>query len=158
MLSLLLVLHILAAATLMGHLTTAAFWKKRADRSGNPEQMAATAQALGRADFTFTGPSLAVLLITGIWMGGLTGWERFQEPWLAISFLLLIVIVILWLAALRPLHRRLARQAQEGVAAGGMPPAYQKSSKIWEMVNGIATLLPLVILILMVVKPGLPSP
>ena len=36
LLNLLLVLHILAAATLLGHLTTAAFWKKRADRSGNP--------------------------------------------------------------------------------------------------------------------------
>ena len=153
LLNLLLVLHILAAATLLGHLTTAAFWKKRADRSGNPEQITATAQALGRADFAFTGPSLAVLLITGIGLGGLTGWERFQEPWLAISFLLLIVIIILWLAALRPLHRRMARQAQEGIAAGNLPPAYHRTSKIWEMVNGLATLLPLVILILMVFKP-----
>ena len=65
----------------------------------------------------------------------------------------LIVIIILWLAALRPLHRRLARQTQEGVAAGSLPPAYQRTSKIWEMVNGLATLLPLVILILMVFKP-----
>lgn len=154
MLNLLLVLHILAAVTLMGHLTTAAFWKKRADRSGNLEHIAANAQALGRADFTFTAPSLAVLLITGIWMGGLTGWERFQETWLAISFILLIVIIILWLAVLLPLHRRMSRQAQEGIAAGSLPPTYAKSSKIWEAVNGIATLLPLVILFLMVFKPG----
>lgn len=153
LLSILLVLHILAAATLMGHLTTAAFWKKRADQSGNLEHIAANAQALGRADFAFTGPSLAVLLITGIWMGGLTGWQRFQEPWLAISFLLLIVIVILWLAVLFPLHRRMARQAQDGIAAGSLPETYRRSSKIWEGVNGIATLLPLIILFLMVFKP-----
>ena len=153
MLNILLVLHILAAATLMGHLTTAAFWKKRADRSGNLEQIAANAQALGRADFTFTAPSLVILLLTGIWMGGLTGWQRFQEPWLAISFLLLIVIILLWLVVLFPMHRRMARQAQEGIAAGSLPAAYRRSSKIWEGVNGIATLLPLIILFLMVFKP-----
>ena len=154
MFNLLLVLHILSAVVLMGHLTTAAFWKKRADGSGSVEHIAATNRILGRGDYFFTLPGLAVLLITGIWMGGMTGWDRFQEPWLAASFALLIVILILWLVALRPMQRRLVRLSEDALATGRLPDNYQHSSQLWAMFNGIATLLPLVILVLMVFKPG----
>ena len=88
-----------------------------------------TAQALVRADYTFTGPGIAGLLITGIWMGGLTGWDRFQELWLSISLLLIIVIVILWLAVLMPQQRRMDRLAQESISGGsrqsGLPTGRQ---------------------------------
>ena len=155
MLQILLVVHIFAAILLVGHLITAAFWKVRADRSGDLEHIATAAQALVRADYTFTVPGIAGLLITGIWMGGLTGWERFQELWLAISFLLLIVIALLWLAVLLPQQRRMARLARESLTAGAPDPAYQRAGKLWSMVGGIVTLLAIVILFLMVLKPGL---
>ena len=113
MLELLLTLHILSAIWLMGYLINSAYWKKRADRSGNPETIATTAQALVRADLIFMGPGIAGLLATGIWMGGITGWDRFEEPWLAVSFILTVVIVVLWLAVLLPQQRRMARYASE---------------------------------------------
>ncbi len=153
MFQILLTLHIFSAVWLMSHLIGSAFWKARADRSGNLEHIAATAQALVRSDYTFTGPGIAGLLLTGIWMGGLTGWDRFQEPWLAISFLLTILIVILWLAVLLPQQRRLARLAQAGAARGAPEPAYRRASKVWSIAGGIITLIPLVILVLMVFKP-----
>ena len=154
MLQVLLVIHILAAILLVGNLITAAFWKARADRSGNLEHIATTAQALVRADYTFTAPGIAGLLITGIWMGGLTGWERFQELWLAVSFLLIIAIALLWLAVLLPRQRRMARLAQESLASSALDPAYQQAGKLWSMVGGVVTLLSIVILFLMVLKPG----
>ena len=153
MLQILLVSHIFFAIWLMGHLITSAFWKKRADRSGNLDHIASTAQALVRADYTFTGPGIVGLLVTGIWLGGLTGWDRFQELWLSISLLLIIVIVILWLAVLMPQQRRMARLAQESIAGGSLQADYQRAGKIWSIAGGITTLIPIIILFLMVLKP-----
>ncbi len=153
MLQLLLALHILAAVVFVGNIITAAFWKVRADRSGNLETIAITARSLLQADYTFTAPGIVVLLVTGIWMVGLSDWARFQEPWLGGSFVLLIITGVIWLAVLLPQQRRMVRLAQEGADAGALGPEYRRAGRIWSMFGGIATLLPILILFLMVFKP-----
>ncbi|MCH7621146.1 MAG: DUF2269 domain-containing protein [Chloroflexi bacterium] len=155
MLQVLLVLHILAAVVFVGNIITAAFWKAQADRSENLETIAITARSLLKADYIFTAPGIVVLLVTGIWMVGLSvgSWARFQEPWLGGSFVLLIITAIIWLAVLLPQLRRMVRLAQEGADAGALGPEYRKASRIWSMFGGIATLLPVLILFLMVLKP-----
>ena len=154
MFQVLLALHILAAVVFVGNIITAAFWKTRADRSGNLETIAITARSLLQADYIFTAPGIVVLLITGIWMVGLRDWAGFQEPWLGGSLVLLIITGIIWLAVLLPQQRRMVRLAQEGAAAGALSPDYRKAGKIWSMFGGVATLLPVLILFLMVFKPG----
>ena len=153
MLQVLLVLHILAAVVFVGNIITAAFWKAQADRSGNLETIAITARSLLQADYIFTAPGIVVLLITGIWMVGLSDWARFQEPWLGGSFVLLIITGVIWLAVLLPQQRRMVRLAQEGADAGALGPEYRRAGRIWSMFGGIATLLPILILFLMVFKP-----
>ncbi len=153
MLQVLLALHILAAVIFVGNIITAAFWKTRADRSGNLETIAITARSLLQADYTFTAPGIVVLLITGIWMVGLSDWARFQEPWLGGSFVLLIITGVIWLTGLLPQQRRMVRLAQEGADAGALGPEYRRAGRIWSMFGGIATLLPILILFLMVFKP-----
>ena len=153
MLQVLLVLHILAAVVFVGNIITAAFWKTRADRSGNLETIAITARSLLQADYVFTAPGIVVLLATGIWMVGLSDWARFQEPWLGGSFVLLIITGVIWLAVLLPQQRRMVRLAQEGADAGVLGPEYRRAGRIWSMFGGIATLLPILILFLMVFKP-----
>ena len=153
MFELLLTLHIFSAIWLMSHLISSAYWKVRADRSGNHDQVVNTTQALVRSDLMFTGPGIVGLLLTGIWMGGMTGWDRFQEPWLAASFLLTLLVGVLWLAVLMPQQRKMARLARE--IAHGNPDinSYRRSSKVWSMAGGMMTLIPLVVLFLMVFKP-----
>lgn len=153
MLQLLLTLHIFSAIWLMSYLISSAYWKARAERSGNPETIATMAEALVRGNFTFAGPGIIGLLATGIWMGGITGWERFQEPWLAISFLLTILIVVLWLALLAPQERRMARYARDQLEGSPHTGRYERASRIWSIAGGIVTLIPLIVLFLMVFKP-----
>ena len=155
MLQVLLALHILAAVVFVGNIITAAFWKTRADRSGNLETIAITARSLLPADYIFTAPGIVVLLATGIWMVGLRDWAGFQEPWLGGSFVLLIITGIIWLVVLLPQQRRMVRLAQEGADAGELSPDYRSASRIWSMFGGVATLLPVLILFLMVFKPGI---
>ena len=155
MIRILLAIHILSVVVFVGNIITAAYWKVRADRSGNLDIIAVTTQGLLRADYMFTLPGIVGLLATGIIMVGMTGWERFQEPWLSLSFILLIITVIIWAAILLPLQRRMVRLAQLGAASGTPDPSYRQASKKWAMFGGIATLLPVVILFLMVLKPGI---
>lgn len=150
----LLAIHILSAVVFLGNVITAAFWKVRADRSGSLEAIASAARGVTTADYAFTLPGLLGVLITGFLMVGLTGWQRSQEPWLGTSLGLLILTGVIWLALLLPLQRRMARLALESVPRGALDPAYTRASRRWAMLGGIATLLPVVILFLMVLKPG----
>ncbi len=150
----LIAIHIASAVVFLGNLITAAFWKTRSDRSGSPEVQAHTSRLLLHADLAFTGPGIAGLLVTGIWMVGLTGWRRFEEPWLAASFIMLVVTAIIWLAALLPLQLRMARMSQLRSGGATDEAGYRKASKMWAGLGGIATLLPTVTLFLMVFKPG----
>ena len=151
----LLAIHILAAVIFVGNIITAAFWKIRADKSGNLEAMAITSRSLQLADLAFTMPGILALLVTGIWMVGITGWQRFQEPWLGISLVLLILTATISAAGLAPLQKRMGRLAAEQAAAGQPDPDYRRASRTWSMLGGVATLLPVVILVLMVFKPGI---
>ena len=150
----LLAIHILAAVIFMGNIITAAFWKVRADKSGNLESIAETSRSLQLADRAFTMPGILGLLVTGIWMVGIAGWERFQEPWLGVSFVLLILTGAIWAAGLAPLQKRMTRLARDQATAGQPDPNYRKASRTWSMMGGVATILPVVILVLMVLKPG----
>lgn len=153
MLLLLLTLHILFAFLLATHLIGSAFWKARADRSGNADTIATTAQALVRSDRMFAAPGIIGILVTGIWMGGITGWERFQEPWLGASFVLIVLIAVLWLAVLMPQQRRMARLAEENLGGNRQEEAYRRAGKLWSMTGGIVTLIMIIVLFLMVFKP-----
>ena len=155
MFSILLLFHVLASIIFIGNNITGVFWKVRADKTGNLDVISNSADALLRADYQFTLPSLVVLFITGIWMGGLTGWERFQEIWLGSSFVLLVIIALIWVVILSPKLRTLVRIAAECAETGKLSQEYTAVSRIWAIWSGIVTLLPIIILILMVLRPGL---
>ena len=150
----LLTIHILSAIVFAGNIITSTFWKVRADRSGSTEAMAVASRSLLLAAMVFTGPGLVGLLITGVWMVKITGWERFQEPWLGISLLLLVVTGVIWVGGMLPLEFRMARLSRLQSNNITSDPAYRRSSKIWSILGGVATLMPIFVLILMVLKPG----
>ena len=154
MTQILVTIHIISAVLFVGNMITATFWKMRADRSGNLDTIVITTQGLLKADYMFTLPGIVGLLATGIAMVGITNWARFEEPWLSISLIMLIITGLIWTALLLPLQKRMVRLAQLGAASGIPDPGYAQASKRWAMFGGIATLLPIVILFLMVLKPS----
>ena len=151
----LLALHVAAAVVFLGSLITSAMWKARADRSGSMEAMMYASRSLLAADAAFTGPGIIGLLVTGFWMVSMSGWERFQEPWLAVSLLGLVLVAIMWVAFMLPLQFRMARLSRLQARNVNTDPTYQKASRIWAMIGGIATLITVVILFLMVLRPAI---
>jgi uncharacterized membrane protein len=150
----LLLLHVLGAVMFIGNVVTAAFWKIRAERSGELQHIHRTAKNVMTADYAFTVPGIVLLLVSGGAMAAQLGYSFAELNWLTISLGLFVLTGIIWLAVLIPNQRRMIRESERSVREGKLTTGYRQASRVWDRVGGLATLLPLAVLVLMIVKPG----
>ena len=75
----------------------------------------------------------------------------YQTAWIRIALLLFTFSGVIWVAALIPIQNRLARWAD---TPGSLPVSFFTALHWWYFWGLVATLLPLVSMVLMVVKPG----
>ena len=146
-------LHLLGVIVFVGNIVTAALWKVRADASGDLHAMAYAQRGVMFADYVFTAPGAALILVTGLWMADLSDRNILQTGWLFTALILLIVALLIWLFELLPIQRRLIRVTEEAVRAGQLDPVFKTLTMRWTIFGMVATLLPLVNVYLMVFKP-----
>ena len=150
---LLRLLHLLGVIVFVGNIVTAALWKVRADASGDLHAMAYAQRGVMFADYVFTAPGAALVLVTGLWMADLSDRNILQTGWLFTALILLIVALLIWLFELLPIQRRLIRVTEEAVRTGQLDPVFKTLTMRWTIFGIVATLLPLVNVYLMVFKP-----
>jgi len=150
---LLRLLHLLGVIVFVGNIVTAALWKVRADASGDLHAMAYAQRGVMFADYVFTAPGAALILVTGLWMADLSDRNILQTGWLFTALILLIVALLIWLFELLPIQRRLIRVTEEAVRTGQLDPVFKTLTMRWTIFGIVATLLPLVNVYLMVFKP-----
>lgn len=148
----LLFLHVVGAVLLLGNIVTAAFWKIRAERTGNPVLIHHAVKNVMLADCVFTIPGLVLLVVSGGLMAERAGYDWSGFNWLTLSLLLFALTGVLWLGALLPLQRRLIRLSAQAAESGKIDRTYLRLSRIWDGIGTVATLLPVVILYLMIAK------
>src|SRR3989304_3474202 len=61
-------LHLLGVIVFVGNIVTAALWKARADASGDLHAIAYAQRGVMFADYVFTAPGAALILVTGLWL------------------------------------------------------------------------------------------
>lgn len=145
--------HHIAVALFLGNMITGLFWKRHADRSGEPALMAHALRGITRSDYWFTLPSAAAILVTGFAAAGVVGIRVFSTGWIWKSALLLALSGVIYGVFVAPLQRRLERLAQAGVSSGPLDwKAYRRASLWWEIWGAVAVLAPLVAVHLMVTK------
>ncbi|RIX51670.1 DUF2269 family protein [Paenibacillus nanensis] len=147
-----LLVHLVGVLLAVGNIVTAAFWKIRADQSGNPAVINAAARNVMLADYAFTIPGLVLIVVSGSIMAERAGMSLSGLNWLTLSLVLFAITGIIWGAALIPLQRRMIRISEECMAEGTISKSYREASRSWAICGTIATLLPIVILYLMVMK------
>jgi len=146
-------LHLLGVVLFVGNIITAALWKTRADRSGDLATIAYAQRTVALADWMFTVPGVLLVLIGGYGMAARRPWPLHGIHWLEWGQGLFWLAALIWLFVLVPTQRRLIAASAAGRKSGALPPEFARLSKRWAMWGGIATLLPLIVLYLMVVKP-----
>jgi uncharacterized membrane protein len=152
----LLFLHVLGAVLFLGNISTGAFWKIRAHYGKRDLQnIHLTVKNIMVADYVFTVPGILLLLIPGYLMAFRLGYSLLAWNWVSVSLLLFSISGIMWLFLLIPLQRKMIRFSEESLRLGEQTEAYRNVSKKWDIYGSIATIVPIITLVLMVWKPGM---
>ncbi len=149
-----LLMHIVGAIVFMGNIVVTAVWMSMARRSGVPANLRFAAHGVLAADIYLTTPGVVLLFVNGLILS-FHWFEKGGAGWLHVSMGLFVLSGVAWLALLVPIQRKLARLAAEGAPGDDLPAGFRPALKAWFRWGGILTLLPLITLVLMVLKPEL---
>ncbi len=148
------VLHIISVVLFLGNIITGVFWKVHADRSGDARLMAHALDGVIRSDRLFTMPGVFAILITGVWLAIEGGFPILRTDWIWQSLILFGIAGVLFGAQVAPLQKKMHALAQQAARGAPLSPDYARLNTRWAITGGIATLTPLLALVLMVLKRG----
>ena len=162
-----LVLHLVTAIVGFGGTAIAGIYGAKAARRGGREGQAIAETTMDVTEhwaewFIYAVPVLGILLILlseDVW--------KFSQAWISLSFLLYIVVLGIVHAVHKPNIRRMnalgaeltAGGAPAGGAGGGPPPQVaelERRGRLAGLLGGVLNLIWVVIVFLMVWKPGFP--
>jgi uncharacterized membrane protein len=146
-------MHVLGVILFLGNVVTAAFWKLRADYGRDYKQLHKAAKNVLLADYVFTAPGIVILAVFGHLAAQELGNPIWSTGWLALSYVLFIVSVVIWLFVLVPAQVKMVRYSKIAAETGAMPAANKRWTIVWNIFGSFNTLLPFVIVYLMIVKP-----
>jgi hypothetical protein len=154
--SIVLLIHILAAVAAFGVMFVYPLLDQVVRRF-NPASLPALHEAqiqIGRRIIT---PAMIILFLAGLYLA-LDRWTDLSGAWYSAAGVIIIVLLGLEHAFFVPTARRLRDLAKRDFEAGGgtvtLSAEYEALHRRLAMVGGLATLLVLIALFLMVVKPG----
>lgn len=141
--------HILFAVIFLGNIIISVFWKRHGDKSNSPAIMAHTMRGIIKADRRFTVPGVAGLAIFGFGAQGMGG-IPIMSAWIFWSIILFVISGAVYMAIVVPLQKKLLAIAEDAVFN---KEEYDRLTKKWELWGSIATITPIIAVVLMVVKP-----
>ena len=147
-------LHVLGACVLIGTGAGIAFFMMMAHRTKDAAFIARTAQTVVTADMIFTASAVLVQPSTGLLLASGLGWPL-TEGWILLSIALYLLVGAFWLPVvfIQIKLRDLARAASATDAELG--PRYHNLYRIWFACGIPAFTAILVILWLMITRPGI---
>lgn len=111
-------------------------------------------KAVNWADVLFTAPGVILLLWNGLTLS--TRWGgAYEAGWITVALGLFAASGVVWLAFLIPDQHRLIKLSHVQPNANVLPPEYFQTLHRWYFWGIVATILPLVSLVFMVLKPEL---
>ena len=152
------VVHIVSVVMFLGNITTGIFWKQHADRTRDPRLIAHALAGIIGSDRLFTIPGVIGILIGGFGAAAVGHLPMLHTGWILWSIVLFIVSGVAFMAQVAPLQRRMAKLMHAGAESGAPDwEAYRRLSRGWALWGAVALLAPAIAMVLMVLKPRLPS-
>ena len=146
-------IHILGAILFLGNLVISAVWRMQAEKNSERSIKLFSIKLIQRTDLIFTLPGIVLIAVSGHMLAGKFGGIG-AHGWIYHSYAMLTVSALIWLAGLIPIQKKQLRMTQDAEGFDSNLPPYKKLNRLWAILSGIATLLPLVALYLMIVRPG----
>lgn len=150
----LLFLHIIGAAILLGTGAGIAFFMVISNRCKDPALVAHVASIVVLADTVFTATAAIIQPITGFLLARIVGWPVF-EGWVAVSLMLYVFVGVFWLPVvwMQIRMRNIASGARE--AGDVLPDSYHRLYRWWFAFGFPAFAAVLAIVWLMITKPSI---
>ena len=152
--TILVVLHVVASVVFLGNIMFAFFWKITANRNGNTNVVKFGQKQLAWTDSVFTTSSTTVIALTGYSLAKVTGTHIFTTPWLLWSQIFFYGSAAIWLLLLAPIQVKQLLLLKPLDSDDQLPDQYWSLSKKWNVLWIIATILPFLAYVLMIVRPG----
>ncbi len=141
-------IHVFAVIFFVGNIVISVLWKNHGDRSGDPKIIAHTMRGIIRADRFFTMPAVAFLILAGFGAMGI-GYIPFETGWILWGFIMILISAAAFMAKVVPSQKKLLRIAETDPFDKQL---YDAVSKEWNLWGSIASIAPIVAVILMVLK------
>ena len=144
------VLHVLSACLFLGNVVVSGTWAFLAERTRNFEVISFSNRLVLITDMLFTLTGALLVVYTGSLMS-----HRYDaapaasQAWITWSYMLFGLSGLIWALVLVPIQ---LRQRQLLNRHQAITPEYLKLSRIWQISGAVATLVPLPIVYLMIVK------
>ena len=151
-------IHLVAVVMFLGNITTGIFWKEHADRSRDPRIIAHMIAGISASDRIFTVPGVFLILLAGVGTAMSGHLPILRTGWILWSIVLFSLSGVAFMTQVAPMQRKMTALMRAG-AESGSPDwnAYHAMSRAWALWGAIALLAPLGAMVLMVLKPSLPS-
>jgi len=156
-----MLLHILGAVLFLGNLLVTGAWMTWAVGQKDSRVAAFASAGVNQADRWFTAPGMILLLLNGLAMtalawGGWLGFTISPNRWIFVGLTLLIATGALYGAVIRRYQNTMVRISSEAAKAGApLPEDFSIVFRKWTLWGVVATILPLIALYFMVVKPAI---
>lgn len=148
--------HVFAVIVFMGNIITGLFWKFHADGTKDRSIIAHTLRGLIRSDRWFTMPGVVVITAAGFAAAVQAGLPLLRTGWIFWSIVAFTVSGLTFAFRVAPLQQQLLLLMREPVGETEVDwVAYRAKSRAWEWWGFVATLTPLVAVVLMTMKPAL---
>jgi uncharacterized membrane protein len=144
-------LHILGAILLVGNIVITGVWMFMAERTNNSDVMRFAARMVNWADVFFTVPGIFLLITNGDILSEQWG-GIFHVSWIVASLALFAFSGIVWIGLLLRYQNILITLSESMGGEKGSPEFFNVLHK-WYFWGAIATVLPLISLVLMFLKP-----
>ena len=150
--SLIKFIHILGAVLFVGNIIVSAFWKVLADRTGELVVIRHATRTVNLADVYFTVGGIILLLGAGHALAPEYGGVM-SKNWILWSYILLIASGVIWAFILLPVQISQSRLLERLGSLDSIPDRDWRLATVWTVAGTVASVLPLIAIYLMVVKP-----
>jgi uncharacterized membrane protein len=148
-----LFMHILGAVLFIGNITVTAAWMILVVRTQQAKLAHFGAKAVNQADLLFTVPGVLLIFLNGLTLApAFGGGNIFGASWVVAALVLLTLSGVVWLGFLLRYQNQMVELSAN---SDQLSNEFMLVFRNWGIWGGIATVLPILSLLLMVFKPTL---
>lgn len=148
-------IHITSVIMFLGNIITGLFWAARAHKSRDFKTISNTFQSIIKSDRYFTMPGVIGITVSGLVAAINGGFPILGTGWIFWGIVLFSISGIIFGIYVAPLQKKIYKFTTTAGISEKDWKVYEKLYKQWEVWGFLATVTPIVAMIIMVLKPFL---